>query len=215
MEFALRQETRGRFFLELGRFKEMASGADGRKSFPATCVIDRDGIITSWNEAAEDLFGYSASEAIGRCLYNLCDGAETYDGSLERALSVAYHQGNAEQDGRYIGKSGVRFAGRMSIVPRWERREFCGYTISIGPSSNVRRETNGADCEPLSERETEVLNLIGEGLTTRQIADRLSLALSTVETYRERLKTKLKLASGTALIRYAVIQAIRHDGSAK
>jgi len=59
--------------------------------------------------------------------------------------------------------------------------------------------------ELLSDRELLVFTLIGQGRTTQQIAEELSLATSTVETYRERLKNKLALASGAALTREAVL----------
>jgi DNA-binding NarL/FixJ family response regulator len=57
----------------------------------------------------------------------------------------------------------------------------------------------------LSQRELQVFTLIGQGLTTPRIAEQLSLAPSTVETYRERLKSKLALESGAALTRQAVL----------
>jgi DNA-binding CsgD family transcriptional regulator len=59
----------------------------------------------------------------------------------------------------------------------------------------------------LSKRELEVFGLIGDGLTTQEISDQLSIATSTVETYRERLKEKLNLESGNALVRQAVLWA--------
>lgn len=51
----------------------------------------------------------------------------------------------------------------------------------------------------LSARELEVFELIGQGHGTRQVAARLHLSIPTIETYRERLKTKLRLASGAEL----------------
>jgi DNA-binding NarL/FixJ family response regulator len=57
----------------------------------------------------------------------------------------------------------------------------------------------------LSGRELEVLTLIGGGLTSAQIAERLHLAVSTIETYRERLKDKLELETGAELIRAAIL----------
>jgi DNA-binding NarL/FixJ family response regulator len=59
--------------------------------------------------------------------------------------------------------------------------------------------------EELSAREFEVFALIGQGLATHEVAKQLSLATSTVETYRERLKSKLKLNSGAALTRHAIL----------
>jgi DNA-binding NarL/FixJ family response regulator len=51
----------------------------------------------------------------------------------------------------------------------------------------------------LSDRELEVFEMIGRGLTTRAIADRLHLSPRTVDTYRERLKIKLVLANAAEL----------------
>lgn len=64
------------------------------------------------------------------------------------------------------------------------------------------------DTSQLSDREFEVFALIGGGLTSREIAEHLHVAISTVETYRERLKSKLGLSSGNALIRAATIWAL-------
>jgi DNA-binding NarL/FixJ family response regulator len=58
--------------------------------------------------------------------------------------------------------------------------------------------------EALSDRELEVLELLGQGLGSAQIAERLYLSPKTVDTYREHLKTKLGLENSAQLIRYAV-----------
>ena len=50
----------------------------------------------------------------------------------------------------------------------------------------------------------EVFQFIGEGLTTRQIARKLNVSVSTVETHRSHIKEKLGLDSGTALVHAAV-----------
>jgi DNA-binding NarL/FixJ family response regulator len=63
----------------------------------------------------------------------------------------------------------------------------------------------------LSERELLVFTLLGQGVATPEIALRLSIATSTVETYRERVKQKLGLASGTALVREAVLWVANRD----
>lgn len=55
----------------------------------------------------------------------------------------------------------------------------------------------------LADRELEVLRLIGEGLKTARIADRMHLSIHTIETYRERIKTKLDLKSSTELACFA------------
>ncbi len=62
----------------------------------------------------------------------------------------------------------------------------------------------------LSDREMEVLTLIGRGLATRDIAERLFISVKTVEAHKERLKEKLRLAGGTELIRFAVQFTLDH-----
>jgi DNA-binding NarL/FixJ family response regulator len=59
--------------------------------------------------------------------------------------------------------------------------------------------------ESLSDRELEVFEMIGRGLTTRSIAARLHLSPRTVDTYRERLKIKLALAN-SAELHYRAVQ---------
>ena len=56
-----------------------------------------------------------------------------------------------------------------------------------------KTEKAGSSVDQLSDRELEVFRLIGTGLGTRQIAERLSRSVKTVETYREHIKLKLDL----------------------
>jgi DNA-binding NarL/FixJ family response regulator len=56
----------------------------------------------------------------------------------------------------------------------------------------------------LSDREAEVLTLIGKGFNTHQIAAKLHVDVTTVETYRSRLKEKLKLKGASELLQYAI-----------
>jgi DNA-binding NarL/FixJ family response regulator len=55
----------------------------------------------------------------------------------------------------------------------------------------------------LSNRELAVLQMIGEGLTTQQIARRLKLSIKTIESYRENVKKKLNLKNSMELNRRA------------
>lgn len=55
----------------------------------------------------------------------------------------------------------------------------------------------------LSDRELEVFLLIGRGMKTREIAEKLGLSIKTIECYRGHIKDKLKLRDSTALIQFA------------
>ncbi len=58
--------------------------------------------------------------------------------------------------------------------------------------------------DKLSDRELEVFSLIGQGYSTRKIAQRLHLSIKTIETYRAHIKDKLNLADSTELLQYAI-----------
>jgi DNA-binding NarL/FixJ family response regulator len=56
----------------------------------------------------------------------------------------------------------------------------------------------------LTTRETQVLQLVGVGMKTRDVAAKLNLSDKTIETYREHLKRKLGLKNSTELIHFAI-----------
>lgn len=56
----------------------------------------------------------------------------------------------------------------------------------------------------LTRREREVLSLIGEGATSKEIAARLGISPKTAQVHRDNLKQKLKAKSTAAMVRYAI-----------
>jgi DNA-binding NarL/FixJ family response regulator len=58
--------------------------------------------------------------------------------------------------------------------------------------------------DSLTNREMDVFQLIGRGLSNRHIAKKLSLSVKTVETYRSRIIEKLKLNDSSELVQYAI-----------
>jgi DNA-binding NarL/FixJ family response regulator len=56
----------------------------------------------------------------------------------------------------------------------------------------------------LSNREVQVLNLIGRGMSSRQVAADLGLSVKTIETHRLTIKRKLNLATNSQLLQYAM-----------
>ncbi|HUI06083.1 MAG TPA: response regulator transcription factor [Verrucomicrobiae bacterium] len=66
--------------------------------------------------------------------------------------------------------------------------------------------------ELLSDRELEVFELTGQGLGTREIAERLKLSMKTVSCYRQSIKLKLGLKNGTELTRQAIHWVEAHAG---
>jgi len=62
----------------------------------------------------------------------------------------------------------------------------------------------------LSNREMEVFQMIGHGMTTQEIARRLGLSGKTIETHRERIKVKLKIRNAAELSRKAVVWVLEN-----
>jgi len=69
---------------------------------------------------------------------------------------------------------------------------------------NISKSITHNPLEALSDREIEVLRLIGQGHKTTEIASLLHLSPKTIETYRDRIRQKLDLSDGAALVRYAI-----------
>jgi DNA-binding NarL/FixJ family response regulator len=66
-----------------------------------------------------------------------------------------------------------------------------------------REEVTRSPLDVLADRELEIFRLIGQGVKTAEIAQRLHLSVKTVETYRDRMRRKLDLSDGTKLAHYA------------
>ncbi len=70
----------------------------------------------------------------------------------------------------------------------------------------------GAGAEAgLTPRENEILALVGEGLSNKEIAERLVISLSTVQTHVGHITDKLDLGSRTELIRYAIRHGLGNE----
>ena len=66
------------------------------------------------------------------------------------------------------------------------------------------QSTTGSVLENFSDRELEVLQLVGQGRGTRQIAEELHVSVKTIESHYAKIKEKLNLKTANELIQYAV-----------
>ena len=77
----------------------------------------------------------------------------------------------------------------------------CGvYGVVVGAYLTGRNLTP----DPLTSREREVLQLVAEGHTTKEIAGALKLSVKTAESYRSRIMEKLGIHETAGLVRYAI-----------
>jgi len=80
---------------------------------------------------------------------------------------------------------------------------FCGKVIDA-IVENKFPKTISCDGVSLSDREVEIVQLIAEGLTNGQIAERLFISIHTVSTHRKNILRKLDLNKSSELIMYAI-----------
>lgn len=108
------------------------------------------------------------------------------------------------------GASGYVTKGRDSRVLIDAIRKVASGGRYVSPSlaerlaDELTRKSTRLPHETLSDRELEVLILIGDGVPTGEIAERLSLSTNTVQTYRRRIREKLEARSNADLVRYVV-----------
>lgn len=67
--------------------------------------------------------------------------------------------------------------------------------------------------ETLTDRELAVLQLIGDGHPSREIAESLNLSIKTIQSHQEHIKQKLDLANATELVRFATLWVHRESGA--
>src|ERR1700679_1743089 len=96
--------------------------------------------------------------------------------------------------------------GDIYLSDRMANKLLHQYISGASPDMNSRLSA-------LSDRELEVFRLIGEGRSTRQIAEKLHLSIKTVETYQAHIKDKLSLHSGRELVQHAIQASISEQTS--
>jgi DNA-binding NarL/FixJ family response regulator len=78
----------------------------------------------------------------------------------------------------------------------------CQEVKNILSDQMLNEEDNAAGLNQLSEREIEVINQIRDGLSSKEIADRLAISIKTVEVHRHNILKKLKVKNTASLINY-------------
>ena len=94
-------------------------------------------------------------------------------------------------------------------ITHWKKNEVLTASV-ISPNGDTCLVCTSADGaftrqNALSKREKEILGLVGENYTSREIAERLFISLHTVNTHRRNLVRKTSAKTGSGLVRYALI----------
>jgi DNA-binding NarL/FixJ family response regulator len=86
--------------------------------------------------------------------------------------------------------------GETYLTPAISRQVIDSYVRRLAPGESPH--------DLLTPRQREVLQLIAEGLSTKEIADRLGVSVKTVETHRSQLMERLEIRDVAGLVRYAI-----------
>ncbi len=141
------------------------------------------------------------------------------DGSRARVVALSAHT-----DRRYV--TGMFEAGAFAYLPKSAAFDELGAAIAAAARGQrylspqiagvfMAGQLWGNDAgraARLSAREREVLHLLANGLSSKEIATQLAVALTTVETHRRNISTKLGIHSVAALTKYAIREGLTSVG---
>jgi two-component system invasion response regulator UvrY len=102
----------------------------------------------------------------------------------------------------YVTKNSVADEIIFAIRTVMAGKKFISPTLTQELADHLQTDQKRPSHEKLSDREFQVLLLIGSGQTVSEIADKLNLSVSTVNTYRTHILEKMNLKTNVELVRY-------------
>jgi PAS domain S-box-containing protein len=210
-------------------FQVLVNAADG------AFVIDEDQHIVYWNQAAQEILGYTPDEVIGRNCYEILRGYDDKDKAICRhhchvattALTgssvTTYDTCVRTRSGevRWINVSILTFPNSDNVAPlvvhlfrdatqEKQNEQFARQVLSAAErlrESNITQTALSASADSsakeLTDREREVLSLLAQGLSTRDIAQTLSISPSTTRNHVQNILHKLQVHSRLEAVAYA------------
>jgi len=189
---SLSREKEGTRFKVLAEVGDAAAAVAACRRFaPDLCILDINLPDRSGIDIVPEVKRVSPSTSI-----LLCTAYATDDRIAEAMRSGA--EGFVEKTNTWD-----EFIEAVTCVSGGERY-FRSSSPKLRPVSDDRPARKPAAKPDLSEREREVLALIAEGNTSKEIATKLSISLQTVETHRSNLMTKLRVRNMAGMVIYAV-----------
>jgi PAS domain S-box-containing protein len=167
-------------------------------------LSNSDGLCTFFNRTWLEFRGRSMAQELGngwiegvhpddrqRCL-------DTHWRSFEAGQPFDFEYRLQRADGlyRWIRDTGSQFSGNG---------EFTGY---MGACMEIPSPTKVTAVAPLTSREVQVLALVADGHSTKEIAGLLNISYKTADSHRSRIMEKLGVHETASLVRFAVRQGI-------
>jgi len=101
-------------------------------------------------------------------------------------------------------------AGHVYLQPalaRWlleDYQQLAKKVLPLSQSESDEKDKDAVDLDILSQRERQVLELVGEGFNNHDIGKKLGLSPKTIARHRERIMKKLNMHSRTELVKFAI-----------
>ncbi len=179
----------------------VGEATSGRQTVTMACDLRPD--VVCMDISMPDIDGIEATRRIHNCCPEVAvlaltvhESDEYFFQMLQAGASGYVLKGAASADLVAAVRAVAR--GEVFLYPRVAKKLVDDYL-----SRTQDRETTDR-YHGLTPREREVLTLIGEGLTNKEIAERLVISLSTVQTHYSNIIEKLGLNNRAELIKYAI-----------
>lgn len=115
----------------------------------------------------------------------------------------------------YLMKNVERKDLQKAITTVYEGGKYFSPEVASVLAEGVAQPLPSSPQPEISPREKEVLDLVAQGLSTKQVADRLGISTRTVESHRINMLKKMKVGNTAELIRKAIEQKIISIGQGK
>ncbi|MFB6251692.1 MAG: PAS domain S-box protein [Halobellus sp.] len=144
-------------FEERERFRLLTESVDEY----AFLIVDEDGTVQTWNESAENLFGYDADTAIGMPMSTFHTEADRESGVPERVLQQARLAGESANEGWRIRADGSTFYADVRYAPlEGDNGEFRGYAKIVRDMTERRRQRRRT--ERFVEESNDVITVVDD-----------------------------------------------------
>jgi RNA polymerase sigma factor (sigma-70 family) len=174
-----------------------AEAKDGRRAISLAVVLKPDLVVL--DIGMPGLNGIDVTRQLVRLLHD----TEVLVLTMHDAESLVADAIDAGARG-YVLKSDPAEILRVAVRDVLAHRTYISESLSMEARQSVAGRAVTGPLDRLTSREREVLQLLSEGCSNKEIGSQLGISEKTAETHRARLMTKLGIHSMAKLVRYAV-----------
>jgi DNA-binding NarL/FixJ family response regulator len=182
--------------LDGGGIEVVAEASDGQEAVRLAESLHPD--IAILDVSMPSLNGIDAARAIARI-----------EPEVKTILVTVHSEDAYVLDAIRAGARGYVLKKQAAADLRQAIRDVCHGSVYISPGVShtlidaIRSKSEWPE-DPLTAREREVLQLVAEGKSSKEIGGLLSIAVKTAETHRANIMTKLDIHDTAGLVRYAI-----------